>query len=110
MDPRPWHRAYDPGVLAALDYETLTLTDALRRVGRRWPDAPAVVLAGHVTRYARLLAQVEALAAHLRASGLQPGERVSALGGMTLSVCTCPTCRRPSWPSTASWPPAAPRS
>src|SRR5258705_7435337 len=77
MDPRPWHRAYDPGVLPTLDYEELTLTDALRRAGRRWPDAPAVVLSGHVTRYARLLVQVEALAAHLRAAGLQPGERVA---------------------------------
>jgi len=77
MDPRPWHSAYDPGVPPALDYEELTLTDALRRAGRRWSDAPAVVLAGHVTRYARLLSQVEALAAHLRASGLQPGERVA---------------------------------
>jgi len=77
MDERPWHRHYDEGVPRSIAYEPLTLTDGLRRAARTWPDAPAIVFRGRVTRYARLVAQVDALGAHLRAAGLQPGERVA---------------------------------
>jgi long-chain acyl-CoA synthetase len=77
MDARPWHRAYDPGVPPSLDFQPLTLTDALRRSASRFADAPALVFYDRVTRYAQLAAQVDALAAHLRAAGLQPGERVA---------------------------------
>ncbi len=77
MDERPWQRHYDEGVPRSIDYEPLTLTDALRRSARTWPDAPALLFRGRATSYARLAAQVDALAAHLRAAGLQPGERVA---------------------------------
>ncbi len=77
MDERPWHRHYDEGVPRSLAFESLTMVDALRRAAGRFPDVPALVFRGRALSYARLLAQVEALAAHLRAGGLAPGGRVA---------------------------------
>ena len=77
VEERPWHRHYDPGVPPSLESEPLTLTDALRRSARTWPDAPAVVFGRRALSYAQLATRVDALAAHLRASGLRPGERVA---------------------------------
>ncbi len=42
----------------------------------RYPDKPALVFFDRQTSYAGLLAQAERLAAHLRAQGVQDGERV----------------------------------
>jgi long-chain acyl-CoA synthetase len=77
MEERIWQRHYDDGVPRSIDYAPLTLTEGLRRAARTWPDAPAVIFRGRTLSYARLVAQVDALAAHLRATGLQPGERVA---------------------------------
>jgi len=77
MDARPWHRHYDEGVPPEVALEPLTLVDGLRRSAAAWPDLPALVFRGRVTRYAALLGQVDALAAHLAAGGLARGGRVA---------------------------------
>jgi hypothetical protein len=38
MDPRPWHRHYDPGVPTSIEGELVSVPELLRRTAQRWPS------------------------------------------------------------------------
>ncbi|MCY1013998.1 condensation domain-containing protein [Nannocystis pusilla] len=57
-----------------------TLPALIREQAMRTPEAPAVTHAGRTWRYGELAAEVEAIAAGLRARGVGPGQIVAVLG------------------------------
>ncbi len=77
MEPRVWHRSYDPGVPPALGYEPLTLPDLLERSAAQYPDAPALLFLNALLSYRELKEDVDRLATALAALGVKPGSRVA---------------------------------
>jgi len=77
MDERPWHRLYDAGVPASIDYEEIALPDLLRRTAARVPDRPAIAFLNATLTYRRLLDDVERLATAMARLGVEPHARVA---------------------------------
>ena len=77
MEARPWHRYYDPGVPATLDYPDINLTDLLRRSAANHPNKPALLYFGHSLTFRDLDALSDRLAAALQEMGVAQGDRVS---------------------------------
>lgn len=77
MEERPWHRQYDPGVPATLDYPQITLTDLLARTAARFPDKPALLFFGRALTFGELNTVSDRLAAALQELGVGRGDRVS---------------------------------
>lgn len=84
-DQRIWHKAYPPGIPAALPLEpSLTLPEMLRRAISRFSDRTAYEQGAARLSYARLDALALGFAAHLQAAGLQPGDRLAIMLPNTL--------------------------
>jgi len=77
MEERPWHRYYDPGVPATLDYPDINLTDLLRRTAANRPDKPALLYFGRSLTFRELDTLSDRLAAALQEMGVAKGDRVS---------------------------------
>ncbi|MFH1330374.1 MAG: AMP-binding protein [Actinomycetota bacterium] len=77
MEARPWHRQYDPGVPATLDYPDINLTDLLTRTAARFPDKPALLFFGRPLSFRELDGLSDRLAAALQELGVAQGDRVS---------------------------------
>ena len=54
MEERIWHKAYDPQVPPSIDYEKITLPEALERSARNYPDQTALLLMGRKISYREL--------------------------------------------------------
>lgn len=76
---RPWVAHYDPGVEPNLDYPPLTLPQLFDRTAERYPDRIATVFHGATLRYRQLQRQIDAFAAGLVATGIEPGERIALM-------------------------------
>jgi len=77
MEPRVWHRSYDPGVPPSLVYEPLTLPQLLERAAARYGDAPAILFHNCRLTYRELEDAVGRLATALASLGVRPGTRVA---------------------------------
>ncbi|HEY3280382.1 MAG TPA: long-chain fatty acid--CoA ligase [Gemmatimonadales bacterium] len=77
MEPRVWHRSYDPGVPPAIAYEPLTLPDLLTRAAAQFPGAPALLFLNCRLTYREFQEQVDRLATALAVLGVKPGSRVA---------------------------------
>jgi long-chain acyl-CoA synthetase len=77
MEARPWHRHYDPGVPATLDYPDLVLPDLLARSAARYPDKAALLYFGRSLTFGELDRVSDRLAAGLQEMGVAKGDRVS---------------------------------
>jgi long-chain acyl-CoA synthetase len=77
MEPRVWHRSYDPGVPPSLAYEPLTLPQFLERSAQRHGDAPALLFHNCRMTYRELKDAVDRLATALGSLGVRPGSRVA---------------------------------
>jgi long-chain acyl-CoA synthetase len=77
MQARPWHKHYDAGVPASLDYPRVTLSEVLSRTAGRYPDKRALVFFNKGITYTELDALADRLAAGLQKLGLKKGDRVS---------------------------------
>ncbi|HEV8400904.1 MAG TPA: AMP-binding protein [Gemmatimonadales bacterium] len=77
MEPRVWHRSYDPDVPPSLVYERLTLPQLLERAATRHGDAPAILFHNCRMTYRELKDAVDRLANALAALGVRPGTRVA---------------------------------
>jgi len=77
MEPRVWHRSYDPGVPPSLSYEPLTLPQLLERAAALHGHAPAILFHNCRLTYRELKDAVDRLATALASLGVGPGTRVA---------------------------------
>jgi len=77
MDPRPWHRFYDPGVPPSLEFQDLTLPQWLERAVRLHGDRPALCFVNGRLTYRELKDQVDRLATALAAMGVVRESKVA---------------------------------
>ncbi len=81
MEPRPWHRFYDDVVPRSIPVPNTTLHAFLRATAARFPERPAVLLAGpgftERLTYRALDRQSDRFARALIGLGIRPGDRVA---------------------------------
>ena len=79
MEERIWHKSYDPQVPPSIDYERITLPEALQRSARNYPHQVALNMMGKKITYRELDALVNRLASALRDLGVKKGDKVAIL-------------------------------
>jgi len=79
MEERIWHKAYAEGVLPSVDYEEITLPEALERTAKRFPDTVALIMMGKKITYRELDELVNRFAGALDDLGISKGDKVSLL-------------------------------
>jgi long-chain acyl-CoA synthetase len=77
MEERIWHKSYAPGVKKALDYEKLTLSQALSRSAKSFPNHIALNYMGRKFTFKELDGHVNAFARALQDIGIQSGDKVA---------------------------------
>ena len=77
MEERPWHRSYAPGVKPSLDYERVTLSEALTRSAQDFPDRTALNYMGRTISYRGLEDLVNRFARALIDLGIRAGDTVA---------------------------------
>ena len=77
MEERLWHKSYAPGVPTTIDYEKVTVPQALRRTAERFPSHTALNYMGRLLTYAELEGQVNAFARALLDLGIKAGDKVA---------------------------------
>ncbi len=76
---RPWHKHYDAGIPAQLDYPRVPLYRLLDDAAERTPRRPATNFFGKTISYGALKDQSDRLADALRSLGVAVGDRVALL-------------------------------
>jgi len=77
MEDRLWHKSYAPGVKKALEYEKITLSQALTRSAQNFPDHTALNYMGKKITFKELDGLVNAFARALQEMGIRPGDKVA---------------------------------
>jgi long-chain acyl-CoA synthetase len=77
MEDRLWHKSYAPGVPKALEYEEITLSQALTRSAKNFPDHTALNYMGKKITFKELDGLVNAFARALKEMDIQPGDKVA---------------------------------
>jgi long-chain acyl-CoA synthetase len=77
MQERVWHKAYVPGLPPSIDYERVTLSQALARTARDHPDNVALILMGRKITYRQLDESVNRFANALAGLGIRQGDKVA---------------------------------
>ena len=77
MEERIWHKSYAPGVKKTLEYENVTISQALTRTAQKFPGNTALNYMGRKINYRELDDLVNRFAGVLLAKGIQPGDKVS---------------------------------
>ncbi|MBW2491353.1 MAG: long-chain fatty acid--CoA ligase [Deltaproteobacteria bacterium] len=76
MENRLWHKSYGPGVPKSLDYERTTISEALTRSAKNFPNHIALNYMGKKITYAELDRLVNSFARSLQDIGIQEGDKV----------------------------------
>ena len=76
---RIWHKNYPPGVPAEIDFDRITMPEALTRSASRFPDKPALVYFGTFITYRELETLVNRFARALLALGVKKGDKVAMI-------------------------------
>jgi long-chain acyl-CoA synthetase len=79
MEQRIWHKAYDPQVPPSIDYEQMTLPEALARTARNHPDLTALIMMGKEISFKELEGLVHRFANALADLGVRKGDKVAML-------------------------------
>ncbi|MDQ7782063.1 MAG: long-chain fatty acid--CoA ligase [Desulfomonilaceae bacterium] len=74
-----WFKSYYEAVPKELDFEKVTLPEALSRTAKRFPDRPALLFQGATITYRNLDDMVSRFASALKAIGVKPGDKVATL-------------------------------
>ena len=79
VEPREqrWHKHYDDGVPAALDFEDVPMHGFLERAAKAHSDRPALVFSNCTFTYAELYDKAKRCANALRGLGVKEGSRVA---------------------------------
>jgi long-chain acyl-CoA synthetase len=77
MQERLWHKSYAPGVKKTLEYEKITMSQALTRSAKKFPHKTALNYMGKRITYRELDDLVNAFAAALKDLGVGIGDKVS---------------------------------
>lgn len=76
MEDKHWHKSYAPGVPKILDYERTTISEALTRSAKNFPNNTALNYMGKKITYAELDRLVNSFARALQDLGIQEGDKV----------------------------------
>jgi len=79
MEERIWHKAYAKEVPPSLDYEAITLHDALARTAKRSPHTVALIMMGKKITFRELDDLVNRFANALADLGIRKGDKVALL-------------------------------
>ncbi len=74
-----WLKSYAPGVPEALDFQKITLPEALTRSANEFPDRAALYFEGTVITFKQLDKMASQFAQGLLSIGVKPGEKVALL-------------------------------
>lgn len=77
MEERLWHKSYAPGVKKSLEYEKLTLSEALARSAGNFPRHIALNYMGKKITFKELDGLVNAFAKVMQNMGIQKGDKVA---------------------------------
>ncbi len=77
MDPRPWHRHYEPGVSVSIRYEDVPVYDWLERAAREWGDRPGLVFLNCRWTFRELKEKVDRFATAMNGLGVAQGTPVA---------------------------------
>lgn len=79
MEERIWHKSYAPQVPPSIEYEHITLGEALRRTGKDHKDTTALIMMGKKISYRELDNLVDRFAAALADLGVEKGDHVAII-------------------------------
>ena len=74
-----WLKSYAPGVPGEIEFEKITLAEALSRSAGQFPERPALLFQGTTVNFQQLDDMVSRFAAALVALGVKPGDKVAFL-------------------------------
>ena len=77
MQKRIWHKSYAPGVPTSLDYEKITISQALTRSAERFPNTIALNYMGNKITYKQLDEMVNQFSRALKDLGVKKGDVVA---------------------------------
>ena len=77
MEEKRWHKSYAPGVKKTLDYEKLTMSEALTRTAKRLPGHTALNYMGKKITFKELDGRVNQFARALMDLDVRPGDKVA---------------------------------
>jgi long-chain acyl-CoA synthetase len=77
MEEKIWHKSYAPGVKKTLEYERLTISQALTRSAEKFPNHTALNYMGKKIAYRELNELVNRFAKALQALGANPGDKIA---------------------------------
>ena len=77
MEEKLWHKSYAAGVQKSVDYEKITLSQALSRTAKDFPDHTALNYMGKKISFRELDGLVNAFARALKDMGVAPGDKVA---------------------------------
>jgi long-chain acyl-CoA synthetase len=76
MEDKLWHKSYAPNVPKSLDYEKVTISEALTRSAKNFPNHTALNYMGKKITYAELDRLVNSFARALQDLGIREGDKV----------------------------------
>ncbi|HVO67475.1 MAG TPA: long-chain fatty acid--CoA ligase [Syntrophales bacterium] len=76
---KPWLKAYEKSVPAAINYEEICMPDILDRTAKEFPDATALIFQGYKLTFSRFKEMVDRFAACLTDFGIKQGDAVAIL-------------------------------
>ena len=76
MADKLWHKSYAAGVPQSIDYEKITVSEALTRSAEKFPDRTALNYMGKRITYKTLNNMVNQFARALKEMGIKPGDKV----------------------------------
>jgi len=76
MQEKLWHKSYAEGVKKTIDYEKTTISEALTRSAKQFPDKTALNYMGKRISYRELNDLVNQFAKALKDMGINPGDKV----------------------------------
>ncbi|MBW2182141.1 MAG: long-chain fatty acid--CoA ligase [Deltaproteobacteria bacterium] len=79
MEDRLWHKAYAPQVPPSIDYENITMPEALERTVKNFPDNISHIMMGKKITFSQLNDLVNRFASALADLGIKKGDKVAIM-------------------------------